>query len=1455
MGVSPAAGGWSDHKSKSCVKFTCANLYVDEGEDPVPLNCWEPTRACGTDCHGSMRDRQRWMSRFCWVSVIVGFHLLTILQFSYTHRKVPQRKLRQVVDTQETVDGIPGVWSSWGPWSSCSSSCGIGIAQQSRRCIPQEPEGQRWTLQPRGPYSQPRPPQGESQWDPYSGRAVSALRPTYSLHVNSDPPTLPHGQSSPLRAQQEPASHHQGEASSQHSLPLYGDQFPLNQPESRVYGHRRPANGESAPYQTYGQLSNRGSVPLYRQGQPSNHDRQRLPANRDSPPYGAPSLINRESSPLYTPEGSQPRQRSVANWRASTGNRRSLMRQELRPFNRSHTRGAIRPGQYGYGKVPSNFRLQGAMAHLLQATPRDRQRHQSSTRQSRLSEDGPRSKSGARQAQRAARERNRARRGSETEDRVESSNWQSQHHVRERKGSLASWERGRHLAAEGLPDGAYQISFAKPPNLVKGVKLGASSQPEELVPEARPGVAHRPVGLEALSTHNSLQQRPHKQALQDLNFTSQELDGPFFVYEAPDTTESIAGVLLEMLNASGYREEPQKQAKDEPNPQVRRKRQLPQPGPDSEAQRGAPEETSGRKGRRRGPADRGVPALTPQGEKGTEVGSVTPADSASTKPGHLNQSEAPRLDSRGRWQWTPKAQRQKEHRKNLQSPLKSFSRPRRQDYSVVTDPRTGSHQQDWNPYHWPSAACPGVEKQYKTCSLSACPSGETDPRKAQCAGFNHLQFMGRYYEWEPFTEVQKDQQCELNCRPSGYRFYVRHADRVLDGTPCQANSSDVCVGGHCLTAGCDGMLGSAARPDKCGVCGGDGSSCELVFGMFEDSHVNVGYHKIIEIPTGATKINVTEMARSRNYLALRSRSGRSIINGNWAIDRAGKYEAAGTMFMYKRPTETSGESFYAEGPTTESLDVYMIFQQENPGIHYEFVLPVEKPAHLPQSSHHPTQSYGSQTAGYQRPASALASGPVVTHQGSTGTRQGSTGTRQGSTGTRQGSTGTRQGSTATHQGSLVTPRARGGQRDRRLQVYHTDTQEDPAQPVHRWISQSSTECSASCGKGFQYPIFRCVSQNTQELVPDSQCDSASKPASVAEACNTQPCPAFWSVGAWSQCSKTCGRGTHHRQVLCRQAYANRTVAVHPHRCGHLEKPNATQPCQARACTHWQIQTDWESCSVPCGVGQRKRSIRCVSNQGTVVGEGECSAKQKPTDSETCDMGPCVRSWFYTDWSSQCSVECGVGVQKRSVLCLTNYANDPSPESCEGARPPDTRACSRPHCQRQVQWYTSPWSQCPVPCGNGTQNRDLICVVKLGNNFTVTARSDCAHLDKPSSVQSCSAGPCGTRWFTTGWSECSKSCMGGVQVREVRCLDNAGFPSSLCDVAGKPDDQRICHTHPCIPELDENCKDKYYNCPVVVQARLCVYSYYKMVCCASCTHAERRASDPRRQDLSGRRGGA
>lgn len=40
--------------------------------------------------------------------------------------------------------------------------------------------------------------------------------------------------------------------------------------------------------------------------------------------------------------------------------------------------------------------------------------------------------------------------------------------------------------------------------------------------------------------------------------------------------------------------------------------------------------------------------------------------------------------------------------------------------------------------------------------------------------------------------------------------------------------------------------------------------------------------------------------------------------------------------------------------------------------------------------------------------------------------------------------------------------------------------------------------------------------------------------------------------------------------------------------------------------------------------------------------------------------------------------------------------------------------------------------------------------------------------------------------------------------------------------------------------DDQCKDSSPHCPLVVQARLCVYPYYSATCCRSCAHVLARA---------------
>lgn len=64
-------------------------------------------------------------------------------------------------------------------------------------------------------------------------------------------------------------------------------------------------------------------------------------------------------------------------------------------------------------------------------------------------------------------------------------------------------------------------------------------------------------------------------------------------------------------------------------------------------------------------------------------------------------------------------------------------------------------------------------------------------------------------------------------------------------------------------------------------------------------------------------------------LAMRSGAGASVVNGRWAVDPPGEYQAGGTTFTYTRPRAQAegeaekGESLSAPGPTTTQLQLYV----------------------------------------------------------------------------------------------------------------------------------------------------------------------------------------------------------------------------------------------------------------------------------------------------------------------------------------------------------------------------------------------------------------------------------------------------------------------------------------------------------------------------------------------------
>lgn len=159
--------------------------------------------------------------------------------------------------------------------------------------------------------------------------------------------------------------------------------------------------------------------------------------------------------------------------------------------------------------------------------------------------------------------------------------------------------------------------------------------------------------------------------------------------------------------------------------------------------------------------------------------------------------------------------------------------------------------------------------------------------------------------------------------PRGELFYDRLKPRVMDGTRCNDDTLDVCVEGICQPVGCDRMLGSDLKEDKCRVCGGDGSTCNTRTGLLDMQDLQPGYNDVLLIPEGAMNIKVREIGPSNNYLAIRNITGFYYLNGNWTINYPRTLPIAGCKFVYERSRQgfPAPDSLSCVGPINEILYV------------------------------------------------------------------------------------------------------------------------------------------------------------------------------------------------------------------------------------------------------------------------------------------------------------------------------------------------------------------------------------------------------------------------------------------------------------------------------------------------------------------------------------------------------
>ncbi|GAB1301745.1 A disintegrin and metalloproteinase with thrombospondin motifs 19 [Apodemus speciosus] len=367
--------------------------------------------------------------------------------------------------------------------------------------------------------------------------------------------------------------------------------------------------------------------------------------------------------------------------------------------------------------------------------------------------------------------------------------------------------------------------------------------------------------------------------------------------------------------------------------------------------------------------------------------------------------------------------------------------------------------------------CNGPRKQYRICENPPCPAGLPGFRDWQCQAYSvRTSYPKHALQWQAVFDEEKP--CALFCSPVGKEQPILLSENVIDGTSCGYQGLDICANGRCQKAGCDGLLGSLAREDHCGICNGNGKSCKVIKGDFNHTR-------------GA---------------ALRDASKQS-INSDWKIEHSGAFSLAGTTVHYIR--RGLWEKISAKGPTTTPLHLLvLLFQDQNYGLHYEYTVPSD-PLPDNQSSKEPGPLFMWTHAGWGDCNATCGGGERKTMVSCTKIMSKNI--------------------------SLVDNKKCKDLTKPEPQIRKCN--EQPCQT--RWMMTDWTTCSRTCGKGVQSRQVACTQQlENGTLIRAWERDCIGPKPATAQRCEGQDCMTVWEAGVWSECSVKCGKGVRHRTVRC-----------------------------------------------------------------------------------------------------------------------------------------------------------------------------------------------------------------------------------------------------------------------------------------------------------------------------------
>ncbi|XP_071546961.1 protein madd-4 isoform X3 [Panulirus ornatus] len=711
--------------------------------------------------------------------------------------------------------------------------------------------------------------------------------------------------------------------------------------------------------------------------------------------------------------------------------------------------------------------------------------------------------------------------------------------------------------------------------------------------------------------------------------------------------------------------------------------------------------------------------------------------------------------------------------------------------------------------------CRGDSVRYKLCNVKPCPEGSRDFRAVQCSEYDGLPHEGVLYQWRP---AQGTDPCALTCQATQGGPVVTLNPRVQDGTRCKPDSRDLCINGRCQKVGCDLRLGSEAVVDQCGVCGGDGTTCNKP-SYYWDKRANGpcsascggGYQML-------SAVCVERSSGRRSAEGLCDHTARPIpviLNCN--------DHACPTSWQ----TGDWGACSVSCGQGYQLREVYCSEPRNTTWVRVaDHYCATPRPRHRqPCNEQDCFRWYDGIWSQCSVTCGDGVQTRVVLCRDVSGRSSRLCNDDQRPPDTRSCRTGAPCPLPATlahprHQ--PFTPAWWSEEQDvlgseegvaplmPRPQALTAD-QQVPAEPTYMKGNWSS--CSVSCGEGMRTRSVTCkifleFSRTVAEL-PDSQCPTVKPPHT--QRCVLPPCshamikheypageasdaaqePPIVSLEDAHDDDSNIDHKIHETPFLPRlvnedldsgggknydhdsdlpvpqaQAYNEPHPGLHSYEApGDLRPPSDPLLLYTGEI---DAHDQYDSYEVNHGKSPNSQHSEMNSIEINMGGDD----KEYPGSYHITEVSKIDHIYKWTTLGfGPCSASCLGGVQESEVHCIRISDKElVKPKLCSTQDRPDiiTRTCNDQPCP--PRWNISEFGECSKPCGGGTQTREVKCIheVTRGGTNTVEVPDNLCPQPPHRRQQHCNFMDCPPEWVPGRWSKCSAPCGGGIKRREVKC---------------------------------------------------------------------------------------